>query len=104
METNAFAARLAAAGAEIEIELDALIGFSPRDGERARPKRLVEAMRYAILGGGGRRARTWGGERDAARSGGVCGEEAELRGLPRLDSAAAARPSPAIGRGALKRR
>jgi len=54
METNAFADRLAAVGATIEAELDALIGFAPRDGERARPKRLVEAMRYAILGGGKR--------------------------------------------------
>jgi farnesyl diphosphate synthase len=54
METNAFAARLAAVGAEVESELDGLIGFAPRDGERARPKRLIEAMRYAILGGGKR--------------------------------------------------
>ena len=29
METNAFAARLAAVGAEFEVELDALIGFLP---------------------------------------------------------------------------
>ena len=54
MATNAFAARLAAVGTEIAAELDALIGFAPRDGERARPKRLIEAMRYAILGGGKR--------------------------------------------------
>ncbi len=54
MDTNAFAARLAAVGAAIEAELDALIGFTPRDGETARPKRLIEAMRYAILGGGKR--------------------------------------------------
>ncbi len=54
METNAFAARLAAVAIEIEAELDALIGFAPRDGERARPMRLIEAMRYAILGGGKR--------------------------------------------------
>jgi farnesyl diphosphate synthase len=54
VETNAFAARLAAVAADIEAELDALIGFAPHDGERSRPKRLVEAMRYAILGGGKR--------------------------------------------------
>jgi len=54
MNTNAFAARLAAVAAEIEAELDELVGFTPRDGERARPKRLIEAMRYAILGGGKR--------------------------------------------------
>jgi len=54
MNSNAFAARLATVGAEIEAELDALLGFAPRDGEAARPRRLVEAMRYAILGGGKR--------------------------------------------------
>jgi farnesyl diphosphate synthase len=54
MKTNAFADRLAEVGATIEVELDAIIGFAPRDGEPARPKRLIEAMRYAILGGGKR--------------------------------------------------
>ena len=75
MSTNAFAARLAEVGATIEAELDALIGFAPRDGERARPKRLLEAMRYAILGGGKRlrpflvveTARAFGAEGDGAR-------------------------------------
>jgi farnesyl diphosphate synthase len=54
MNNDAFADRLAAVGAEIEAELDVLLGFAPRDGERTRPRRLVEAMRYAILGGGKR--------------------------------------------------
>jgi len=54
VDTKAFAERLAAVGSEIEAELDALLGFAPREGEPARPKRLVEAMRYAILGGGKR--------------------------------------------------
>jgi farnesyl diphosphate synthase len=54
MNGRAFAVRLAEVGGTIEAELDALIGFAPRDGERARPKRLIEAMRYAILGGGKR--------------------------------------------------
>ena len=75
MKTNAFAAQLAEVGAAIEAELDALIGFAPRDGERARPKRLVEAMRYAILGGGKRlrpflvveTARAFGAEGDGPR-------------------------------------
>jgi farnesyl diphosphate synthase len=75
MKTNAFAAQLAEVGAAIETELDALIGFAPRDGERARPKRLVEAMRYAILGGGKRlrpflvveSARAFGAEGDGPR-------------------------------------
>ncbi len=51
---TAFATRLAAVGVEIEAELDALLGFGPRDDERARPQRLIEAMRYAMLGGGKR--------------------------------------------------
>jgi farnesyl diphosphate synthase len=75
MKTNAFAARLAEVGATIEAELDRLLGFTPRDGERARPKRLVEAMRYAILGGGKRlrpflvveTARAFGAEGDGPR-------------------------------------
>jgi len=54
MNSHAFAARFAAVATEIEAELDALVGFAPRDGEAARPKRLIEAMRYAMLGGGKR--------------------------------------------------
>jgi farnesyl diphosphate synthase len=54
MAMTAFATRLAAVGVEIEAELDASLGFGPRDGERARPQRLIEAMRYAMLGGGKR--------------------------------------------------
>jgi len=54
MDAKAFAAQLAVVGAEMEVELDALLGFAPRNGELARPKALVEAMRYAILGGGKR--------------------------------------------------
>ena len=54
MDDTAFAARLAESGAAIESELDALLGADPRPGEPARPARLVEAMRYATLGGGKR--------------------------------------------------
>jgi farnesyl diphosphate synthase len=54
MKEAAFAARLAATGAAIERELDRLLAIEPRPGEPARPRRLVEAMRYAALGGGKR--------------------------------------------------
>jgi len=54
MDDSAFAARLAQAQAAIERELDNLLGLAPRPGEPARPKRLIEAMRYATLGGGKR--------------------------------------------------
>jgi farnesyl diphosphate synthase len=54
MDDDAFAARLAESGAAIERELDVLLEAEPRPGEPARPERLVEAMRYATLGGGKR--------------------------------------------------
>src|SRR5208283_296421 len=49
-----FRARLAAAAAAVEGELDGLVTFEPRAGEPTRPRRLLEAMRYATLGGGKR--------------------------------------------------
>jgi farnesyl diphosphate synthase len=49
-----FAERLNAAAAETEALLDRLLGAAPADGEIARPHRIVEAMRYASLGGGKR--------------------------------------------------
>src|SRR5271167_1990199 len=54
MDDTAFAARLAESGAAIERELDILLKAEPRPGEPARPERLIEAMRYATLGGGKR--------------------------------------------------
>jgi farnesyl diphosphate synthase len=54
MDDTAFAARLAESGATIEGELDVLLQAEPRSGEPARPARLIEAMRYATLGGGKR--------------------------------------------------
>src|ERR1700691_1781319 len=54
MDDTAFAARLAESGAAIERELDTLLGADRRPGEPARPERLVQAMRYATLGGGKR--------------------------------------------------
>src|ERR1700691_4798632 len=54
MDDTAFAARLAESGAAIERELDTLLGADRRPGEPARPERLIQAMRYATLGGGKR--------------------------------------------------
>jgi farnesyl diphosphate synthase len=54
MDDSAFAARLADSQAGIERELEILLSLEPNLGELARPKRLLEAMRYATLGGGKR--------------------------------------------------
>jgi farnesyl diphosphate synthase len=54
MDESAFATRLAESQAMIERELEILLSPEPRAGEPARPKRLIEAMRYATLGGGKR--------------------------------------------------
>ena len=54
MDESAFQARLAGAADAVERLLDAELAFAPRSGEPARPRRLVEAMRYATLGGGKR--------------------------------------------------
>jgi farnesyl diphosphate synthase len=54
MDDSAFAARLAESQAGIERELETLLSLEPKLGELARPKRLMEAMRYATLGGGKR--------------------------------------------------
>ena len=52
MDDSAFAARLAESQGSIERELENLLEPEPKPGEPARPKRLIEAMRYATLGGG----------------------------------------------------
>src|ERR1700689_402093 len=54
MDDSAFAARLADSQGSIERELEILLDLKPKPGEPARPKRLIEAMRYATLGGGKR--------------------------------------------------
>ena len=54
MDESAFAAKLAETRAAIERELENVLGVEPRPGEPARPARLIEAMRYATLGGGKR--------------------------------------------------
>ncbi|RFB78571.1 polyprenyl synthetase family protein [Methylovirgula sp. 4M-Z18] len=52
--STAFSERLAAVAAAMEATLDALLSAAPLPGEIARPSRLIEAMRYAVLGGGKR--------------------------------------------------
>jgi farnesyl diphosphate synthase len=54
MDDSAFAASLAKSQGAIERELEILLAVAPKPGELARPKRLIEAMRYATLGGGKR--------------------------------------------------
>jgi farnesyl diphosphate synthase len=49
-----FAARLDAAAAETERLLDRLLAAGPINGEIARPRRLLDAIRHASLGGGKR--------------------------------------------------
>ena len=49
-----FSRRLKAVADEIEATLDGLLGAHALAGEVARPSRLLEAMRYASLGGGKR--------------------------------------------------
>jgi farnesyl diphosphate synthase len=54
MEEQAFKARLAETAAAVERVLEDLLAVEPKAGETARPRRLIEAMRYATLGGGKR--------------------------------------------------
>ncbi|MGQ3348544.1 polyprenyl synthetase family protein, partial [Bosea sp. (in: a-proteobacteria)] len=51
---DALAARLAWTADAIETLLDQLLGQTPREGEIARPERLLAAMRHGALGGGKR--------------------------------------------------
>ncbi len=53
-KTSPFVARLDAVAQDTENLLDRLLAASPAAGELARPARLIEAMRYASLGGGKR--------------------------------------------------
>jgi farnesyl diphosphate synthase len=54
MDRDVFAARLAKTAAAIERELDELLAIEARLDEPARPRRLIDAMRFATLGGGKR--------------------------------------------------
>jgi farnesyl diphosphate synthase len=49
-----FSARLDAAASDIEYLLDRLLSTAAATGEITRPKRLIDAVRYATLGGGKR--------------------------------------------------
>jgi farnesyl diphosphate synthase len=49
-----FQHRLGQIAQDTQALLDRLLGSTPLEGERARPARLLEAMRYASLGGGKR--------------------------------------------------
>jgi farnesyl diphosphate synthase len=53
-KNRAFVARLDAVAAETEGLLDRLLSSAPAAKEMSRPARLIEAMRYASLGGGKR--------------------------------------------------
>ncbi|GBD50839.1 polyprenyl synthetase family protein [Methylopila sp. Yamaguchi] len=54
MTDASFDHRLASVAAAVETALDALLTSEPEAGETARPARLVDAMRHAMLGGGKR--------------------------------------------------
>jgi farnesyl diphosphate synthase len=54
MSSKLFAARLNEAAEAVEAALSAILGPARLAGEVARPSRLLEAMRYAALGGGKR--------------------------------------------------
>jgi farnesyl diphosphate synthase len=53
-KSSSFAARLDATAKDIEELLDRLLSAKPAEGELSRPARVIEAMRYASLGGGKR--------------------------------------------------
>jgi farnesyl diphosphate synthase len=54
MERRAFQARLEETAAAVERELEGMLALEAQPGEVARPRRLIEAMRYATLKGGKR--------------------------------------------------
>jgi farnesyl diphosphate synthase len=53
-DRSAFASRLEETAKDIETLLDRLMSAAPAAGEMSRPERLLDAMRYASLGGGKR--------------------------------------------------
>jgi len=53
-QDNSFLARLDTVAADTEALLDRLLAAKPEPGELSRPERLLDAMRYASLGGGKR--------------------------------------------------
>ena len=78
MDEQAFKARLVETAAAVERVLEDLLAIEPKAGETARPRRLIEAMRYATLGGG-KRLRPFLAI-ETARALGRAGEVARSRG------------------------
>ncbi|HZE46104.1 MAG TPA: farnesyl diphosphate synthase [Xanthobacteraceae bacterium] len=74
MSSENFLSRLTEVAADTEALLDRLLGPAPLEGERARPGRLMAAIRYASLGGG-KRFRPF-----------LVVESAALFGVPRLQA------------------
>ena len=54
MSADPFQSKIAAVAADVELTLEALLAPDPLPGEIVRPARLLDAMRYAALGGGKR--------------------------------------------------
>lgn len=54
IDDSGFELALARRAGDVEAELDRLLGASLRDGEVARPGRLLAAVRYGVLNGGKR--------------------------------------------------
>ena len=54
MSEGTFRERLTEAAERVETALDDILSLTPRPGERTRPERLMEAMRWGALGGGKR--------------------------------------------------
>ncbi|HUG62456.1 MAG TPA: farnesyl diphosphate synthase [Methylomirabilota bacterium] len=54
MTPDAFRIRLAAVAEAVEARLGTVLSDAPEPGERARPERLMAAMRHAVLAGGKR--------------------------------------------------
>lgn len=54
VESDHFAAALAASATRVEARLDAILSSRPEAGEIARPARLLAAMRHGVLNGGKR--------------------------------------------------
>jgi hypothetical protein len=54
VSSEAFLSQLTAVAADIESLIDRLLAAPAIEGERARPRRLLDAMRYASLNGGKR--------------------------------------------------
>ncbi len=54
MKRDDFVARLGFVGKAVDGEMERLLAGTALEGERARPERLMAAMRYATLGGGKR--------------------------------------------------